>query len=38
MLNEKKVLQDTLTKMIPNVNPIMLTQQLPANQIPQAQK
>ena len=37
-LNDKKVLQDTLTKMIPSVNPIMHTQQVPAHQLPPPQK
>ena len=34
LINDKKVLQDTLTKMIPTLNPIMHTQQVPANQLP----
>lgn len=34
MINDKRVLQDTLTKMIPAVNPIMLTQQVPPTQLP----
>ena len=33
-LNEKKMLQETIQKIIPNVNPLILTQQAHSSQMP----